>query len=129
MHLVFLHLRPIQAEIKTFITLFEKCKRIYGLKMMKSEFKKAGTLQLTGIRRIDGELLFVRDAGAYAADGGYLWRSMWILWMTSSLSSHSTSASVSERSRLVTHTAVSSPKCNSEKRPLSNSVAFQTLFK
>ncbi len=54
---------------------------------------------------------------------------MWILWMTSSLSSHSTCASVSERSRLVTHTAVSSPKCNSEKRPLSNSVAFQTLFK
>ncbi len=49
--------------------------------------------------------------------------------MTSSLSSHSTSASVSELSRLVTHTAVSSPKCNSEKRPLSNSVAFQTLFK
>ncbi len=46
-----------------------------------------------------------------AADGGYL------LWMTS-LSSHSTSASVSERSCLVTHTAVSSPKCNSEKRPL-----------
>ncbi len=45
------------------------------------------------------------------------------------LSSHSTSASVSELSRLVTHTAVSSPKCNSEKRPLSNSVAFQTLFK
>ncbi len=40
-----------------------------------------------------------------------------------------TSASVSELSRLVTHTAVSSPKCNSEKRPLSNSVAFQTLFK
>ncbi len=96
---------------------------------MKSEFKKAGTLQLTAIRRIDGELEFVRDAGAYAADGGYLWRSMWLLWMTSSLSSHSTSASVSERSRLVTHTAVSSPKCNSEKRPLSNSVAFQTLFK
>ncbi len=64
-----------------------------------------------------------------AADGGYLWRSMWILWMTSSLSSHSTSASVSELSRLVTHTAVSSPKCNSEKRHLSNSVAFQTLFK
>ncbi len=54
---------------------------------------------------------------------------MWILWMTSSLSSHSTSASVSELSRLVTHTAGSSPKCNSEKRPLSNSVAFQTLFK
>ncbi len=96
---------------------------------MKSEFKKAGTLQLTAIRRIDGELEFVRDAGAYAADGGYLWRSMWLLWMTSSLSSHSTSASVSERSRLVTHTAVSLPKCNSEKRPLSNSVAFQTLFK
>ncbi len=46
----FLHLRPIQAKIKTFITLFEKC--IYGLKVMKSEFKKAGTLQLTGICRI-----------------------------------------------------------------------------
>ncbi len=45
------------------------------------------------------------------------------------VSSHSTSASVSELSRLVTHTAVSWPKCNSEKRPLSNSVAFQTLFK
>ncbi len=44
----------------------------------------------------------MRDAGADAADGGYLWRSMWILWMTSSLSSHSTSASVSELSRLVT---------------------------
>ncbi len=96
---------------------------------MKSEFKKAGTLQLTGIRRIDGELLCMRDVGAYAADAGYLWRSMWILWMTSSLSSHSTSASVSELSRLVTRTAVSSPKCNSEKRPLSNSVAFQKLFK
>jgi len=89
---------------------------------MKSEFKKAGTLQLTGIRRIDGELLCVRAAGADAADGGYL------LWMTS-LSSHSTSASVSELSRLVTHTAVSSPKYNSENRPLSNTVAFQTLFK
>ncbi len=50
----------------------------------------------------------MRDAGADAADGGYLWRSMWIMWMTSSLSSHSTSASVSELSRLVTHTAVSS---------------------
>ncbi len=97
--------------------------------MMKSEFKKAGTLQLTGIRRIDGELLCVRAAGADAADGGYLWRSMWILCMTSSLSSHSTSASVSGLSRLVTHTAVFSPKCNSEKRPLSYSVAFQTLFK
>ncbi len=36
----FLHLRPIQAKIKTFITLFEKCKRIYGLKIMKSECKK-----------------------------------------------------------------------------------------
>ncbi len=36
---------------------------------MKSEFKKAGTLQLTGIRRIDGELYCVRDAGAYAAYG------------------------------------------------------------
>ncbi len=72
----------------------------------------------------------MRDAGADAADGGYVVRLMWILWMTS-LSSHSTnvSASVSELSRLVTHTAVSSPKCNSENRPLSNSVAFQTLFK
>ncbi len=70
----------------------------------------------------------MRDAGADAADGGYLWRSMCILWMTS-LSSHSTSALVSGLSRLVTHTTVSSPKCNSEKRPLSNSVAFQTLFK
>ncbi len=39
---------------------------------MKSEFKKAGTLQLTGFRRIDGELLCVRAAGADAADGGYL---------------------------------------------------------
>ncbi len=58
-----------------------------------------------------------------AADGGYL------LWMTSSLSSHCTSASVSELSRLVTHTAVSSSKCNGEKRPLSNSVTFRTLFK
>ncbi len=87
---------------------------IYGLKIMKSEFKKAGTLQLTGIRRINGELVCVRDAGADAADGGYVVRSMLILWMTSR-SSHSTSASVSELSRLVTHTAVSLPKCNSEK--------------
>ncbi len=73
---------------------------------MKSEFKKAGTLQLTGIRRIDGELYFVRDAGADAADGGYLWRSMWILWMTSSLSSHSTSASVSELSHSNTYSCI-----------------------
>ncbi len=51
------------------------------------------------------------------------------LFICSYLSSHSTSASVSELSRLVTHTAVSSPKCNSENRPLSNSVAFRTLFK
>ncbi len=43
---------------------------------MKSEFKKAGTLQLTGIRRIAGELLSVRDAGADAADGGYLFFSL-----------------------------------------------------
>ncbi len=66
---------------------------------MKSECKKAGTLQLTGIRRIEGELLCVRDAGADAVDGGYLVRSMWILWMTSL--SH-TSASVTELSCLVT---------------------------
>ncbi len=53
-----------------------------------------------------------------AAGGGYLW-----------LSSRSTSstASVSQLSRSVTHTAVS--QCNSEKKPLSNSVAFRTLFK
>ncbi len=37
---------------------------------MKSEFKKAGTLQLTRIRRIDGELLCVRAAGA---DGSGRW--------------------------------------------------------
>ncbi len=92
---------------------------------MKGEFKKAGTLQLTGIHRLDRERVCVREREELmAADGGYLWRSMWILWMTSS-----TSASVSQRSRLVTHTAVSSPQCTSEKRPLSNSVAFQTLFK
>ncbi len=64
-----------------------------------------------------------------AAGGGYLRRSVWILWMCSSVSSRST-ASVSELSRSVTHTAVSSPQCKeSEKRPLSNSVAFRTLFK
>ncbi len=96
---------------------------------MKSEFKKAGTLQLKGIRRIDGELVCERRGSWWQQTVDILWRSMWILWMTSSLSSHSTSASVSELSGLVTHTAVSSPKCNSEKRPLSNSVAFQTLFK
>ncbi len=51
--------------------------------------------------------------------------------MSSSVSSRFTSstASVSELLRLVTHKAVSSPKCNSEKRPLSNSVAFRKLFK
>ncbi len=38
--------------------------------MIKSEFKKAGTLQFTGIRRIDGELLCVRAAGA---DGSGRW--------------------------------------------------------
>ncbi len=119
---------PIQAKIKTSITLFEKCKRIYGLNIMKSEFKNAGTLQLRE-SVVSTENFSVLDAGADAADGGYVVRLMWILWMTSSLSSHSTSASASELSRLVTHTAVSSPKCNSEKRPLSNSVAFQTLFK
>ncbi len=51
--------------------------------------------------------------------------------MSSSVSSRSTSsiASVSELSHLVTHTAATAPQCNSEKRPLLNSVAFQTLFK
>ncbi len=90
--------------------------------------RQAGTLQLTEIRHSDGKRLCVREAGADAADGGYLWRSMWILWMTS-LSSHSTSASVSELSLVVPHIAVSSPKCNSETRPLSNSVPFRMLFK
>ncbi len=42
---------------------------------MKSEFKKAGTLQLTGIHRLAGELLCVRAAGADAEDGGYLFLS------------------------------------------------------
>ncbi len=37
---------------------------------MKSEFKKAGTLQLTGIHRIAGELLCVRATGA---DGSGRW--------------------------------------------------------
>ncbi len=37
---------------------------------MKSEFKKAGTLQLTGIRRSDGKLLCVRAAGS---DGSGRW--------------------------------------------------------
>ncbi len=37
---------------------------------MKSEFKKAGTLQLTVIRRIAGELLCVRAA---EADGSGRW--------------------------------------------------------
>ncbi len=54
----------------------------------------------------------MRDVGADAADGGYLWRSMWILWMTSSLSSHSTSASVSELSHLVTHRLQLYPRQN-----------------
>ncbi len=56
-----------------------------------------------------------------AVGSGYLWRSVWILWINSSVSSRSTSssASVSELSRLVTHTAVPSPQCNSEKGPLS----------
>ncbi len=47
------NLRPIHTKIKTFITLFEKCKHIYGLKIIKSEFKTSrtgGTLQLTEIR-------------------------------------------------------------------------------
>ncbi len=52
--LSFLNLRLIQTKIKTFITLFDKCKHIYGLKIMKSEFKTlrtGGTLQLTEIRQ------------------------------------------------------------------------------
>ncbi len=54
----------------------------------------------------------------------------WILWMTTSLSSNSTSAtaSVSELSHLVTHTAIFLPKYNSEKKPLPNS-ALRMLFK
>ncbi len=34
------------------------------LKLWKVNLRQAGTLQLTGIRRNDGELLCVRDAGA-----------------------------------------------------------------
>ncbi len=48
---------------------------------------------------------------------------VWYLWLSSC-----STASVSELSRL-THTAVPSLQCNSEKRPLSNSVTFRTLFK
>uniref|UniRef100_A0A672SK61 Histone-lysine N-methyltransferase, H3 lysine-36 specific n=1 Tax=Sinocyclocheilus grahami TaxID=75366 RepID=A0A672SK61_SINGR len=59
-----------------------------------------------------------------AGGGGYLWRSMWILWMRSRCIS--STASVSELSRLVTHTAVPSPQCTSEKGPLSNSVCEKT---
>ncbi len=44
----FLHLRPIQAKIKTFITLFEKCKPIYSLKIMKSEFKTCRNPAING---------------------------------------------------------------------------------
>ncbi len=124
----FLHLRPIQAKIKTFITLFEKCKRIYGLKMMKSEFKKAGTLQLTGIRRIDENfsLWETRELMERTVDicGGQCGYCGWLL-----LSLHILLVLPFRNFHIVTHTAVSSPKCNSEKRPLSNSVAFQTLFK
>ncbi len=47
----FLNLRPIQDKIKTFKTLFEKCKPIYDLKIKKSEFKTGGTLQFTETRR------------------------------------------------------------------------------
>ncbi len=90
---------------------------------MKSEFKKAGTLQLTGIRRIAGELLCVRDAGADA--GG-----RWIFVVDDFFSLHILLVlQFLNFNRLVTHTAVSSPKCNSENRPLSNSVALRTLFK
>ncbi len=44
----FLNLRPIQAKIKTFITLFEKCKTFYGLKIMNSEFKTDGNPAIDG---------------------------------------------------------------------------------
>ncbi len=90
----------------------------------------------------------VWDAGAYAADGvcvcvcvcvcetpelmqrtvdicgGQCGYCGWIL-----LSLHILLVLQFRNFHIVTHTAVSSPKCNSEKRPLSNSVAFQTLFK
>ncbi len=36
----FLHLTPIQAKIKTFITLFEKCKHIYSLKWWKVNLRR-----------------------------------------------------------------------------------------
>ncbi len=54
-----------------------------------------GAIQKSNGLNVTCQLLCVRDTGADAADGGYLWRSMWILWMTSSLSSRSTSATVS----------------------------------
>ncbi len=113
----FLHLRPIQAKIKTSITLFEKCSVFTVLKWWKVNLRRREpcnwresvvspeNFSLWETRELMQRTVCVcvceRDAGADAADGGYLWRSMWILWMTSSLSSHSTSASVSERSRLV----------------------------
>ncbi len=52
---------------------------------------------------------------------------VWYLWLSSRPTS--STASVSELSRSVTHTAVPSTQCNSEKRPLSNGVVFRTLFK
>ncbi len=95
----FLHLTPIQAKIKTFITLFEKCKRIYGLKMMKSECKK-------------GEPCNWRESVASTENFSLWGRGSWCngrwIFVTVNVDivddfslSHSTSASVSERSRLV----------------------------
>ncbi len=74
-------------------------------------------------------LVCERDAGANAVDGGYLWRLMWILWMTSSLITFYECYSLSFRTFTLSNTAVSSPQCNSEKRPFSNSAALRTLFK
>ncbi len=39
---------------------------------MKSEFKMAGTLQLTGIRRIDGELVCVCESRGSLCNGQWI---------------------------------------------------------
>ncbi len=92
--------------------------------------KKVNILWKKAAKRV-WKLLNIVLKSARVWDAGADGSGRWILWMSSSVSSRSISstASVSELSRLVTHTAVSSPQCNSEKRPLSNNVAFRTWFK
>ncbi len=110
----FLHLRPIQAEIKTFITLFEKCKRIYSLKIMKSEFRRREPCNWW--KSVVSTDNFSCERRGSLCSGWWIFVAVNVDIVDELLLSHHILLVLPFRNfHIVTHKAVSSSKYNSEK--------------